>query len=303
MIRMERDRATEWRGERGASLCVVASGSGGNCSALRIGAEGASSVVLFDVGIPPRRLVPALARVGVALADVRAVVLTHFDTDHFQPGWIAALPVGARFWFHREHRAFAHAIGLTRRPCGVFEEPFAPDDTHDELAFSPMLADHDESGSSTFRVALPGGASLGYATDVGRVTDGLVNHLRAVDTLAIESNHCPRMQRVSRRPESLKQRIMGGAGHLSNQEAAEAVRRIEPRHSIALLHLSRECNDPLLAARAHAGFTGTITVARQDEPTSWLPLCPTPEARRVRVEPQAVQGRLFAGAPAGPSPG
>jgi phosphoribosyl 1,2-cyclic phosphodiesterase len=52
-----------------------------------------------------------------------------------------------------------------------------------------------------------------------------------------------------RRPWSLKQRILGRHGHLSNEAAAEAAAQIisaDLRH-IYLAHLSRECNKPELA--------------------------------------------------------
>jgi phosphoribosyl 1,2-cyclic phosphodiesterase len=71
--------------------------------------------------------------------------------------------------------------------------------------------------------------------------------MRGVDILAIESNYDRAMQLESARPAFLKDRIMGGKGHLSNDECIDAVRAIswprEPEH-VVLLHLSRECNCP-----------------------------------------------------------
>ena len=57
------------------------------------------------------------------------------------------------------------------------------------------------------------------------------------------------LQDCPRRPWSLKQRILGRHGHLSNEAAAEAAEQImsaELRH-LYLGHLSRECNRPELA--------------------------------------------------------
>jgi phosphoribosyl 1,2-cyclic phosphodiesterase len=66
----------------------------------------------------------------------------------------------------------------------------------------------------------------------------------------------------------LKNRITGGAGHLSNRQCAEAVARIAPREHVVLLHLSRDCNRPELAAAAHAGASYRLTVASQESPTA-----------------------------------
>jgi hypothetical protein len=63
------------------------------------------------------------------------------------------------------------------------------------------------------------------------------------------------MQARSGRPEFLKRRITGGAGHLSNAQALAAVRQILDRSParwpdhIVLLHRSQQCNCPHLLRR------------------------------------------------------
>jgi phosphoribosyl 1,2-cyclic phosphodiesterase len=54
-----------------------------------------------------------------------------------------------------------------------------------------------------------------------------------------------------RRPWSLKQRILGRHGHLSNDSAADAAEQVMSAdlHHVYLGHLSRECNKPELAHR------------------------------------------------------
>src|SRR5204862_3142635 len=87
---------------------------------------------------------------------------------------------------------------------------------------------------------------------------------------AIESNYCPLLQEESGRPDFLKHRITGGRGHLSNHEAAAAIRRIQPREHVILLHLSRECNEPAIVAALHEGADYTLTITCQFEPTRWV---------------------------------
>ena len=70
--------------------------------------------------------------------------------------------------------------------------------------------------------------------------DPLLDHFADVDVLAFESNYDRSMQR-KRPPEFLKQRIMNGAGHLSNEQSLHAVRRIAAQSdldAVMLLHLS-----------------------------------------------------------------
>jgi hypothetical protein len=57
-------------------------------------------------------------------------------------------------------------------------------------------------------------------------TQRLIDRFCELDLLAIESNYDPKMQVESPRPWFLKQRIMGGRGHLSNEQAFAAVRAV-----------------------------------------------------------------------------
>ena len=74
-----------------AGLCVLASGSRGNCSVLVIpdgpGEHAPRRVILFDAGLSPRRTTLLLANLGIEPWEVDDIVLTHLDTDHIHPGW------------------------------------------------------------------------------------------------------------------------------------------------------------------------------------------------------------------------
>ncbi|MEO1512034.1 MAG: MBL fold metallo-hydrolase, partial [Planctomycetota bacterium] len=244
-----------------------------------------------------------LASRGVPLWWIDDIVLTHLDLDHFHNGWKRARDCRATLRLHRRH------VGRAERQDKLLHrnEPF---DDADGFALggstrvtSELLA-HDEHGVAAlrFNISSPGTesvASLGFATDLGRVTQGLVRHLGGVDVLAIESNYCPEMQRASDRPAFLKKRIMGGAGHLSNAEAADAVGRIGPRDHAVFLHMSRECNQPAKIAELHAASDYAWTIATQHEPTRWVWLKPSPSAASAR--PSGVveaQPGLFEGAQA-----
>ncbi len=288
-------------------LCVLASGSSGNCSVLitpkHPGSPLARGVTLIDCGLSPRRTFRLLAAMGIRPDEIDDILLTHLDTDHCHPGWASVLNgegrhTGCRATLRiaRRHLGRAERDGLLRSRCEPFEP--APFDLSPRLRVCPIMMSHDALGVAAFRFDFTpaGGArehpacSLGFATDLGRVTAGLVDHLRGVDVLAIESNYCPRLQRSSARPAFLKQRIMGGSGHLSNEEAAEAADLISPREHAVFLHLSRECNRPELVSALHAGARYGHTITSQFRPSRWVPVRPgprpTPRAPgRVRLRP------------------
>lgn len=261
-----------------AALRVLASGSRGNCAALKVGTGRGARVVLLDAGLSPKRTGEALRDAGLSLASVTDIVFTHLDQDHCHPGWCSpnAAPQAVTH-IHRSHRGRAERMGLLYRRSRVFDGAAVVEGAGGAARFETVLASHDSLGVAVFRVKVDtpeGQADLGYATDLGHVPGAVGEHLRGVDALAIESNYCPALQQASDRPEFLKRRIMGGSGHLSNQQSAEAVTRITPAQGapVVLLHLSEECNSPDAATAAHRASQGRLVISSQRAPTVWTPI-------------------------------
>ena len=256
---------------------VLGSGSSGNASFVRAG-EGVDEAsgsrgILIDAGLGPRTTRTRLAGHGLDLDDVAAIVLTHADTDHWRESWVRTIVSrGIRVLVSSRHRETAVRRGVPRACCEIVDEAFELEG----LRFDPVHVPHDDLGTHGFRITR-GNATLGFATDLGRPTRELIDHLRDVDALAIESNYDPELQRRSPRPAFLKARITGGRGHLSNDECLRATATIagsgELEH-VVLLHLSRECNCPDLVAslwRERAPHLAPrVVVSRHDQPTSLL---------------------------------
>ncbi len=287
-----------FRSLEGMALRVLASGSAGNCSVLIVGRAGVRRACLIDLGLSPRRTVRLLADCQLSMSDVDDVLLTHLDADHFYGTWCRFLPPHVRVRVHVRHHRGAIAAGMPPERITPFDDSFVMQADLGGALVAPMLNAHDVLGSVSYRIDLPasaegegGVASLGFATDLGHVPPRLTEHLRGVDVLAIESNYCPDMQARSERPDYLKRRITGGAGHLSNQQSREAIREIDPRGHVVLLHLSRECNLPALAAREHAAAPYGLTISGQHEPTGWVPVQARPPTTAARCKP--VQSGLF----------
>ena len=113
------------------------------------------------------------------------------------------------------------------------------------------------------------GERVGIAYDIGHVTERFAAQFADVDVLLLESNHDDRMLATGPYPWSVKQRVAGPRGHLSNAEAGLMARAcIHPglRH-LVLCHLSETNNRPQLALRAMrtslrgSGFCGTLRAA------------------------------------------
>lgn len=260
-------------------LCVLASGSMGNCSVVRTPGR----VFLIDCGIGPRVAARRLNGTGVSISQVQAVCLTHLDGDHFNSAWAATFIARQIRVFcpaDRVHELHAYVGDERLRPLVIpfRHDPFEP--VPGVTARALRMA-HDRTGSHAFHFSSEHG-SIGYATDLGRVPESLLDHLCGVDLLAIESNYDPHMQRTSGRPLFLQKRITGGGGHLSNAQSLAAVKAIFDRcsrhgrsvpHQVVLLHRSLQCNCPRLMMelfRTDSRIAPRIVVSEQFERTEWL---------------------------------
>jgi phosphoribosyl 1,2-cyclic phosphodiesterase len=282
------------------SFCVLASGSSGNCTLVSCNGGGVGKHFLIDAGLSPRATGRRLQALGVSVHDLRAIVLTHLDHDHFHCGWLKAIHkhnLQLRIHLHHRHRHAAWRVGMTLHCAELFKDAASIGDC---ISIASVLLAHDALGSVGF-VVEHHGMRLGYATDLGRVPDHLFDHFVNLDALAIESNYDRTMQQASGRPWFLKRRIMGGAGHLSNEQAFEAISRIESQSNlahVALLHLSRECNDPDLVrtmyARRAPHLLDRLIITEQHSPSAILEIKPNrPDRRRVCAEFQPFQLSLF----------
>jgi hypothetical protein len=95
-----------------------------------------------------------------------------------------------------------------------------------------------------------GGCRVCIVTDSGKVTPETLKAIRLADLLILEANHDRERLLDGPYPKSLKKRILGSKGHLSNDQAAHAVRRawsLNRTRWLWLAHLSRTNNTPTLA--------------------------------------------------------
>ena len=92
------------------------------------------------------------------------------------------------------------------------------------------------------------GIKISIATDLGYLPDSVRVNLCGSDVLLLESNHDLEMLKVGPYPWSVKQRVMGRMGHLSNEVACNFVRKeLDTRTSTVILgHLSEHNNHPEL---------------------------------------------------------
>lgn len=250
-------------------VTVLGSGSRGNAVLV----ESGDAAILVDAGFSLKEIARRCARAGRDASRIRAIALTHEHGDHSRGVATAAqawaIPVAGSAG---TLQALSHTL-----PQTTPQIPLAPSRTVrlGGFALTAYPTAHDAREPVVLVVEDADGRRLGVAYDVGSPSTALRHAIRGLDALVIESNHDEVMLRASAYPPSVRARIAGRAGHLSNAEAARLV--AEAAHGglslVVLAHLSDQCNRPALAletakaALRSTAFTGTIIVARQDEPT------------------------------------
>lgn len=248
-------------------FALAGSGSRGNAALVRAG----STLVMVDCGFSLVECERRLARLGVTLDDLDALLITHEHADHVS----GAARLGARCGIPIWASAGTRQAGVRRalpEDTRVFDShaPFAIGD----LQVTPLIVPHDAAEPTQF-VFSDGGRRMALVTDLGHTTPFLRDALGELDGLVIESNHDEDMLAAGPYPAALKQRVGGEYGHLSNAQTAALLAELAPKRLawLALAHLSEQNNRPQLARAAVVAAldceAAWVQVAGQEEGLAW----------------------------------
>ncbi|MBI5461420.1 MAG: MBL fold metallo-hydrolase [Gammaproteobacteria bacterium] len=244
----------------------LGSGSRGNATLVEAG----DTCVMVDCGFSVSETQRRLARLGKSPGDIHAILVTHEHSDHI--GGVAAFA-----------RRFATPVWMTAGTSVMHNDteipsldgfdghtPFAVGDVH----ITPFPVPHDAREPCQF-VFSDGAVRLGILTDTGSITAHIQQQLSGCQALLLECNHDTALLAAGPYPPSLKQRVGGRLGHLSNRQAAELLAALDTStlaHLVAA-HLSDKNNRPELARAALAGVLGCapdwIGIADQAAGLAW----------------------------------
>jgi len=225
-------------------FCSLFSGSSGN--ALFIGTE--RTKLLIDAGLSGKRILEALCSIGENPAELSAILISHEHVDHVRGAGIISrkqdIPIYAN---ERTWNAMEYGLGpvkLENRVCFCTGESFEIGD----ICVRPFSIPHDAAEPVGYNFFAEG-RRITTATDIGHMNKELLSYIEGNDLLLLESNHDVEMLKVGPYPWSLKKRIMGDHGHLSNEMAAKCIAYLAERgcRNFILGHLSHENNFPELA--------------------------------------------------------
>lgn len=246
----------------------LGSGSKGNGTLVR----SKDALVLIDCGFTLKETERRLLRLGVSPQELDAVIVTHEHGDHING-------VGP---LTRKYKTPLYITAGTRRSKKMGEIP----ETHiikhyqpftvKSLHVTPVAVPHDASEPAQYIIECQN-KRLGILTDLGNVSPHVEMHYQSCDALILEANHDPAMLASGAYPFSLKQRVGGAWGHLSNQQAARFLASVDRQklEYLVIAHISRQNNSIDLAQEAFRDVqqpVKNVVYACQDEGFDWLSL-------------------------------
>jgi phosphoribosyl 1,2-cyclic phosphodiesterase len=250
-------------------FCVLASGSSGNSSL----AATSRTRLLIDAGLGVRDLMQRLLSAGESLDTLDAILITHEHSDHVAGLCRLLRKVGHRIPVYITQRT---APAIDWENCEPVLERFQAGSSFmiGDIAIDSFTIPHDaiDPVGFTFRAE---GVKIGIATDLGYIPDSIKYHLRSTDVLLLESNHDIEMLKVGPYPWSVKQRVMGRNGHLSNDVVSDFLANDFASSTMALIlgHLSEHNNHPELVRMSAAsaleqrGLLTRLVIAEQGHPS------------------------------------
>jgi len=251
------------------SISSLNSGSNGNCYYIGNGQE----AILVDAGISCRETENRMRRLGLSMQQVKAIFVSHEHSDH-----IKGIPVLARKYKLPVYITYVTLQNSRMDFSGVDVIPFRAYEpvSIGQLAVTGFPKFHDARDPHSFIVAY-NAIKVGVFTDIGAPCEHVIHHFKQCNAAFLEANYDEGLLDRSYYPYYLKQRIRGGKGHLSNEQALNLFMDHRPEFMSHLLlsHLSKNNNCPDLVKELFSlnAETTEVIVASRYEETPVFEIC------------------------------
>lgn len=219
------------------------SGSSGNSTLIKCG----DTKILIDAGFNCKRITEALDFIKESVSDISAIFITHTHSDH-----IGALDVLIRKYnipIYGTESVISRFNRLCSKPHDRSLDNVIED--FEDVRVGPLTVmscetSHDSDDVSVCYKVTNGQRTCMIATDLGYVSDNIMDFAKNVDAAIVESNYDPFMLEHGPYDYLLKKRVKGKQGHLSNEDCAKLIRAMAVcgTSKFYLGHLSVNNNTP-----------------------------------------------------------
>ncbi len=223
--------------------------------------ESNNANILVDVGVSYKKCKHALASVGKSFLDISAIFITHEHTDHIQglPLIIKNenTPVYASDLTCKYLKNLLHSKKISNYNITSIKSGQVIDIT--DIKVTSFDISHDAVEPFGYKIQSEN-STLTIATDLGIMTNTVMEHLHESDFAVVESNYDKNTLYAGSYPFMIKKRIDSTDGHLSNTDSACAIIELAKagKRNFLLAHLSENNNMPVLA---HETLTSSLCLA------------------------------------------
>lgn len=261
------------------NFCSLYSGSSGNSLFV----ETENTKILVDVGMSCKKIEEALSEINVEPLSIDAILITHEHSDHIKGMSTISKKFDIPVFSTKEtfDAMPKHTEKLNSNNIKYFNiaEKFDIKD----LEILPFSIPHDAANPCGFTISKQNSQQLSIATDIGHMTNSIVKNLEGSSFILLESNYDTEVLKCCSYPFTLKSRIAGSTGHLSNSMAGKTISYLSVNGNLqtAMLgHLSKESNFPELAYQtvvdeiisSNGNNSLSLSVASRDNPGKLITL-------------------------------
>ena len=246
----------------------LGSGSRGNATLIST----TQTTLMVDCGFSVRETCKRLEALDTDPASIDALLVTHEHSDHIKGVAPFARRFGMPVWASRGTAQYFHDDDIDIGVINV-HQVFQVGD----IKVEPVPVPHDAREPCQF-VFSANDLNFGLLTDVGSMTRHIIESYMDCDAMLLEFNHDEAMLSGSVYPPSVRKRIAGDLGHLSNSQSCRILSELLPGkvRLVVAGHLS-ESNNSRGEVRSKIdsvinGHACRFDIAGQHEPSGWYAL-------------------------------
>jgi phosphoribosyl 1,2-cyclic phosphodiesterase len=247
-------------------IASLGSGSKGNATIV----SGDGTNILIDCGFSLRQFEKRLSLLSMAPQDIDAILITHEHSDHCGGVVRIATKYDIPVWttFGTGRSVFENSADFNKLSGGKSI-------TIGSFDVLPVTVPHDAGEPVQFVFCdNTSGEKFGILTDTGHITRHIIDAYENLDGLLLEFNYDQQMLENGPYPYSLKQRVSGGLGHLSNDQSIGLLEEINTAQLRCLIaaHISEKNNSPSIVEN-QLGLLGHLPqpiLASQDAGFDWI---------------------------------
>ena len=226
------------------NFCSLYSGSSGNSLFV----ETPNTKILIDAGVSCKKIETALNDININPSSLDGILVTHEHIDHVQALGTLSKKYDLPVFVNQET-----LDAMPKQRDKISDKNiklFKVNDNFEigDLKIHSFSIPHDAANPCGFSL-YKDDKKISIATDIGHMTNSILKNLEESLFVLLEANYDPEILRCTSYPFSLKSRIAGPTGHLSNEIAGKTISYLlqSGLKNAMLGHLSKESNFPELA--------------------------------------------------------